>query len=229
MEGDGLLHPHGPLPPGVYWRRRLIVLGAMIVVIVFLAAQFAPGKGNSKKKPPAKKPSASNSVSSTGKAPVSSSPKPTTSTSATPTASTSSSKPSTPPATAATPCQGPALQVSVKTDAAAYAAGVNPVLTMTIKNAGTTPCTRDLGAAATELTITSGTDRIWSSDDCSKGGAAKLTVLKANESKTVTLTWNRKRSKPVAACVGADALSGRYRVVGRLGDVSTLPGTFGLS
>jgi hypothetical protein len=103
------------------------------------------------------------------------------------------------------------------------------VITMTIKNSGTTPCTRDLGAAATELLIMSGSDRIWSSDDCNPGGGPKVTVLKPNESKTLAVTWNRKRSKPGASCVGADARPGQYRVTGRVGDLTTRPDTFGLS
>jgi hypothetical protein len=100
---------------------------------------------------------------------------------------------------------------------------------MTIKNAGTAPCTRDIGAAATELKITSGSDRIWSSDDCNKGGKPAVTLLKPGDVKTVVVTWNRKRSKPAAVCIGADALSGLYKVEGRLGNLITVRDTFFLS
>jgi len=47
--------------------------------------------------------------------------------------------------------------------------------------------------------------------------------------RTVPVTWNRKRSKAGASCVGAAALPGRYRVAGRLGDLSTARDSFQLS
>ncbi|MEO6713371.1 MAG: hypothetical protein ABIM89_08085, partial [Mycobacteriales bacterium] len=234
-EGDGLLHPRGPLAPEIYWRRRLIVLvGAL--ALIFLIVQCAPGVGGDPKKSSSTRspsPSTSSSAKPTAKSTPKSTAKPSTNTTSTPAATTPAETPSvsespTTPA-AVTECKPPALQLSVQTNAASYAAGVTPLITLTIKNAGNVPCTRDLGAGATELKITSGPDRIWSSDDCVKDAAKKPTVLKAGEVRTVEVTWNRKRSKPTGECVGAEAKSGRYRVQGRLGDLLTGQKSFLLS
>jgi hypothetical protein len=37
MDGRALLQPVGPLPPGVYWRRRLIVAVLLVIIIVLIA------------------------------------------------------------------------------------------------------------------------------------------------------------------------------------------------
>lgn len=243
VEGDGLMHPRGPLPPGTYWRRRVIVLGGVLLAMVLLVTQCAKGNGKASSskakssggpsaqsgKSTAKAPtkSASSSGSPTKPAsspPPSSKPAPSQVTSSSPAPST----PSSPAATAPVPCQSPALQISIKANGATFAAGVSPVFTMTIKNAGTTPCLRDVSSAATELQVTSGPDRIWSSDDCAQPSTAKISTLKPNEIKTVAVTWNRKRSKSGASCVGTEALPGQYRVVGRLGNDRTAAAKFAL-
>lgn len=237
MDGDGLLHPRGPLPPETYWRRRAIVAVAAIALI-FLVVQCAFGGGggkDAKKKKASSSSSASESTSSTAKPTAkpttstsspqpSTSPKPSTPAKAKPTPTPTASAPATPQ-----PCQPPSLKVSVKTGSATYAAGVSPVITMTITNSGAAPCVRDLGPGAIELKITSGADRIWSSDDCVKDTAKKLTVLKAGEVKPIPVTWNRKRSTATGDCIGADAKSGNYRVEGRLGDLVTAQYSFLLS
>lgn len=239
------MHPRGPLPPGVYWRRRLIVLAAALLVLVVLAKSCAGGKSNDKgTKATAGKTTASSSQSSksTGSAtPGPTSPKPSggqpskspasqpTKPGATTGPATSAQPSKSPSADPSTQCAAPGLQLSVKTDALQYAAGVDPVITMTIKNAGPTACTRDIGSGATGLMIKSGTDRIWSSDDCLPGGAPKNTVLKPGEVKTIAVTWNRKRSNPGTPCVGAAALPGHYRVFGQLADLAAAPLSFNLS
>ena len=244
VEGDGLLHPRGPLPPEVYWRRRLIVLGASLLALMFLfvqctggdtkkAASTSPTSGSASPKSSAKspaKPSTKPSATPTGKAPAAAT---TSKAAAGPAASSKAAaspaapSPSVAPA-APTACTVPGLQVSVKASGVSYGAGALPVFTMSIKNSGTTPCTRDLGTAAIEFVVTSGSDRIWSSDDCNKG-TPKPTTLKPGEVRTVPVTWNRKRSKAGDSCVGPAALPGNYRVAGRLGDLSTLKDAFQLT
>lgn len=240
VEGDGLLHPRGPLPSEVYWRRRLIVLGVVVLALVFLVAQCSGGgKAGDTTKASS---TASKSTGPAPKSPTKSAAKPTAKSStqasaaaptkaavskATVPAPVTSSPAASPSAAAPAPCKG--LQASVKANATRYSAGINPVITLSIKNPGATACARDISAAATELKITSGSDRIWSSDDCSKPGPGKLTVLKPGEIRTVPVSWNRKRSKTGTDCVGADAKIGQYKVVGRVGDLTTFADQFALS
>jgi hypothetical protein len=93
------------------------------------------------------------------------------------------------------------------------------VLTLTVKNTGTAPCRRALGPSAVELLITSGSDRIWSSDDCSPGGAAGEVVLQPGGTQAATVTWPGTRSAPGCPSARPAAQPGTYRITARVGDL----------
>jgi hypothetical protein len=212
MDSDALLHPRGPLPPGVYWRRRgLTLLG--VVLLVFLASRScgsdgAPRAGVSQTPAPS---SSSPAVTKTA-AP----PKKTPSKSATPTAATG-------------PCTKADLVLNARADADTYPGGRRPVLTIGIKNAGAAPCTYDVGQANREILVTSGNDRVWSSDDCSPGGAAQVVTLQPGAKPTeFSVTWSRQRSRPDCAGERREAAAGTYRVVGRFGDQTSAHDSFTL-
>ena len=95
------------------------------------------------------------------------------------------------------------------------------MLRLAVRNAGTAPCVRPLGQGAVELTVLSGRDRIWSSDDCAPGGPAGPVVLRPQELRVITVTWSARRSRP-GCPAGAEAIEpGTYRVVGRVGALTT--------
>lgn len=77
-----------------------------------------------------------------------------------------------------------------------YAAGVYPVLTLTLVNTGSTTCRADVGPDTLELRITSGNDRIWSSADCGDAFRAEAVELRRGVPHDVDLTWDRTRSWP---------------------------------
>ena len=213
MESDALLHPRGPLPPGVYWRRRVVTLVA-VAVVLFLLTRACGSDGS-----PAARVSQSPSPSASVRPSAPSSTKPAT------------RPPTTPPATTPPlgPCKAADLVLSARADAQSYPAGARPVLTIGIANKGRTPCTRDVGQAARQILVTSGNDRVWSSDDCSPGGGAQVVTLVPGAAPTTfTVTWSRKRSAP--GCPGGtrDAAPGTYRVVGRFGDLTSSGDTFSL-
>ena len=68
---------------------------------------------------------------------------------------------------------------------------------MSVRNAGSTSCTRDVGQAALELRVStaSGTP-VWSSDDCAPGGPHDVVTLKPNQIFRTALVWSRTTSKP---------------------------------
>lgn len=212
MDAEALLHPRGPLAPGVYWRRRLLTLGA-VVLVLFLAIRSCGVDG---------KPVAS----------VSPSPTPTTTPSTTGTPSRTPLHPPS-PSVATTPplgpCQAADLVLSARADAQTYPAGRRPVLTIGIATKGRFPCTADVGQAAREIRITSGSERIWSSDDCSPGGGALVVTLRPGAAAvSFSVTWSRKRSAPGCPAGSRDAVPGTYRVVGRFGDQTSPGDTFTL-
>jgi len=203
--------PVGPQPPSVYWRRRLIALlglVAVIVVIVLIVSSLNNGKPN---------------------ASPSDSPKPTTSSTPDPSAS-----PTFPSAAGGEACNAAQVAVTAVTDSNSYAAGVNPQISMTITNAGTAPCTFDVGTAAQEYLITSGTDRIWSSKDCQTSPASTPQVLEPGVPLSTTpFAWDRTRSSTdtctgsrPAAVAGADGPT--YRLQVKLGAIESAEVSFRL-
>lgn len=220
MESDALLHPRGPLPPGVYWRRRGLTLLAVAVVLLLLSR--ACGSGG---KPDALSPSSTPSPTASRTA----SPKPKPSGSATTKSPSPSPTPS--PTTSAPlgPCKAADLLLTAKADAQAYPAGRRPVLTIGIANKGKVPCTRDIGQAAREIRVMSGTDRVWSSDDCSPGGGSDVvTLVPGAAPRTFSVTWSRKRSVPGCKTGTKEAAPGSYKVTGRFGDLTSGADTFTL-
>ena len=96
----------------------------------------------------------------------------------------------------AAPCHPENVVVTVHSDRDDYAAGVYPVLTLTLVNTGSTTCRADVGPDTLELRITSGNDRIWSSADCGDAFRAEAVELRRGVPHDVDLTWDRTRSWP---------------------------------
>ncbi len=191
-----VMHPVGPLPAQTYWWRRAALLVGVLVLL--LVARSCTGGGSPTPTSGTPTPAATPSVSPS----AASAPSP-------------SAAPA-PPATAAL-CPDGALSLTTTTDSETYALGATPKITMVVKNTSATACRRDLGAGVVELLVTSGSDRIWASDDCNPSTAKALTTLAPGATQAVVKTWPGVRSRP--GCEGAKetAKAGTYRVAGRVG------------
>lgn len=86
--------------------------------------------------------------------------------------------------------------MTVRSDREDYAAGVAPVLTLTLVNTSPATCRADVGPDTVELRITSGNDRIWSSADCGKAFDTEVVELQRGVPHDVDITWDRIRSWP---------------------------------
>ena len=204
-------HPVGPEPAPTYWQRRAVVLAVVLVVLVFLVTALTGSDGTPSEQVVAVGPSsAAPSPAGTGTGPAT--PAPTSSPTAGPTPS---------PSAAVTACAPGALTLSATADRPDYPVGGRPLLVLTVTNTGATPCSRDLGQGAVELLVVSGTDRIWSSDDCAAGGPAKQVVLDPSEASVTRLAWTGRRSLPGCAGDKRAAQAGTYRVGARVGDLRT--------
>ena len=193
------LQPAGPLPASTYWRRRLLLL-AVIVLLLVLGLKACGGDDSDDALKAGAKASPSPSAA----------PSPSPSAAASPAAS-----PSPAPVPA---CGDAALQVTVESDATAYPTGAAPRFTLSVVNTGTRSCRRALGPGAVELRVFSGEDRIWSSDDCSKGTGQGILELAPKEARQLTVQWPGKRTKP-GCKTGDTAQPGTYRVSARVGDI----------
>jgi hypothetical protein len=100
---------------------------------------------------------------------------------------------------------------------------------MRIENTSDKACRRDIGAPQNELVITSGTTRVWSSDDCNPGGTAQVVTMTPGQSYSVSVTWLGHLSKKGCPADQPTAGKGTYKLTGRNGDVTSAPATFALT
>jgi hypothetical protein len=166
-------NPVGPQPSSTYWRRRLVVgLGLLAVLIVILLIAFRPG-GN--------QPASGNGSAD-----------PTSTSASTDKPAAASGKPVDKGA-----CAPAVLNVVAITDADEYSDGQQPLLSLSVTNTGTTPCTFSAGSDVQEYIVTSGEDRIWSSKDCQSDAVAAPVTLEPGVAVTTTpFPWDRTRSDP---------------------------------
>jgi hypothetical protein len=237
MDGNPLLNPVGSLPPQVYWRRRAMI-GVLSVLVIWFAWGAFPGKsganaaqGSGK----SAKTAQSAGVPSTGTTPA-----------ATPTAAATTPAPvvttpapaavvTSPPAPTTTAAKVPAapkctsLDLTLTADHTLYTTGVMPHFVLTVTNVGSAACRADVGTSARNFLVTSGTDRIWSSADCTKT-SANVAVFKAKQAVGYTHDWLRARSS-AAGCAahGTQARPGTYKVVAHVGDLTSNTVVFRLS
>jgi len=235
------MHPVGPLPAQEYWRRRLIVLlGLLLVIGLFLWLLFGRGGGDAGAPLPVETPPASASVGQPSTLPESSAPVvpvvPEVSVSPDPEPPTPSGTPASdlpspdPTASAAIAlCADADISVEASSDAATYAQGINPRLTLTVTNTGAVPCQRDIGSAVNELKIVSGSARVWSTNDCKKERVNKLYTLVPKDFWAATVSWPRTTSSPGCPSATNAAGPGTYQVMGTNGGLESSPTVFVLT
>jgi hypothetical protein len=200
--------PVGPEPESTYWQRRALAAAALVAVLVLLTALLSGGD------------EAPDRLAGAPASPAAATPAPT----------LGPGLPSPAPSpTAAAACAGAALKVEPAVGEDSYRVGTSPRLTLSVTNTGPAPCTADLGSAVVELLVFSGSDRIWSSDDCSKPGPADVTTLAPGKPVVQRVVWDGRRSRP--GCTGDKerAQAGTYRVAGRVGQLRAQGEVFRLS
>lgn len=204
-----VLRPVGDLPASVYWVRRLLLLLVVVVVgaLVWWLLPFGDGGDSTT-------PTSAPSVSPTPTPSTTKSPKPTPSETPTKTAAS------------APECPDSAITVTVETDAESYPAGRSPSFTFAVENVSKETCTRDVGAAANELRVTSGGAQIWSSDDCNPGGASDPSELDPGDRFVQTVSWPREESQPGCPTPQETAPPGTYQVVARNLEILSEPVAF---
>jgi hypothetical protein len=116
-------------------------------------------------------------------------------------------------------CDAAALAVSLKADAVQYSGKTMPKLFIGVKNMGPAPCQVDLGSKALSFVITSGKDRIWSSDDCQGKGEHDIRLLKPGQELWARSVWGKVRSAPGCPKGEASAKPGYYVLDGSAGGV----------
>ncbi|WP_436525757.1 adhesin [Actinoplanes sp. HUAS TT8] len=222
----------GPLPSAVYWRRRAVVLGALLLGIIALFVACTHDD---------KSPNTKNAASSglPTPAPASASAKP--SGSATPadddllaSAPPGGGQANPDPVQSADPdgdsgllppvnsgtsgtnngtntntnvqqgnsCSDAEISVTPVPASTSIKRGASLAITLQIKNIGSRTCTRDVGADPQELYLEQGAQKYWSSDKCSTVKGNDVQTFKPGDQRVYNITWNGRQS---TACSGSAA------------------------
>lgn len=246
-----MIEPQGPLPPEIYWRRRLVAGGVLVAVLALVVGLivWAQSGGRDKTSNTVAKVSQSSTAPSTATTNASVDPSQAPSGGGTggggaPNASVNpSAAPSASGAGQATPGQNPApvdsslalcsdnsLAVVLYTDKPTYTTGSQPVFTIVVTNAGLSACTRDIGKAAQNVIVRTldGTRTLWSARDCAQINTVNNQVLQPQQQVKDTITWSGTTSNPGCDKPRTPVGPGSYQAIGKLGEKESAPLTFNI-
>jgi hypothetical protein len=246
--------PVGPLPAGVYWRRRLVAIAAtlgLLVVTAWTAAAWLESAGTpaittavlaAAQGPAPTTTRAAPADPAVVVPPVASAPVP-----AGPRAITALPDPAaeqlrpddtprrtsplpTPvpvPATGPVPCTNAMLGVAAEIDQPAHRVGDRPVLRLVVTNVSKQPCVRDLDPIRDEIVVWAldGT-RVWSSNDCSPIRGVDLRTLVPGQPVVFAVTWAGRTSAPGCTGVRGTVPAGAYNLMTRVDDDISAPVPF---
>lgn len=215
--------------PEVYRRRRMMAgIAALVAVaaLIGLGAWIISLLGGGEKEPDGgASPTATTSPSPQ---PTESTGSPTATQEASPTASASTASVSPTGTPQARDCEPQDLSVSGATDQTSYGTDQQLVLELRVENVGADPCAANVGTTQQVFTVTSGSDRIFSTEDCQVEGQDVQLMLEPGVQETARFTWDRTRSAPGCTDVTATPGPGTYRLEVALGEITAQPVAFTL-
>lgn len=218
-----MLEPNGPLPPEIYWRRRAVAVGAIVVVVVLIVWIISSLTGAESSD---SADAAQTSDITTTAAPSSSEDRPSESAASSAT-STSASATSTSGA-ASTQCSDQSLAIKATPDQPQYKIGDEPSFTVAITNIGTTKCERNLGSGLQQALVYTldGNKRLWSNIDCYPDAEPAVQVLEPGGQARFTVKWSGKTSDPGCNTTRNQVPPGAYTLVAQLGELRSAPEPF---
>jgi len=224
---SSVINPVGPEEPSTYWRRRAVVIVVLLVIVVLfgLLVRVALGSNDEPVEvAPSPSPSFGLTITPEPDPSASATPDPSASAgqaSASASASATASPSPSPSPSASVSCADSDISVVAGTSSASTSVGAGMGLTLSIENTGEGACTRDFGAGANEIRITSGPVLVWSSDFCSPSKAEDIVTLGPGEGLTTSVTWPGKVTAKGCPANQPTAQPGSYRVVARNGSVES--------
>lgn len=228
---SNVVSPRGPLPPRVYWRRRLVTLAVLVGIVVLVGRMFGGDdtEAAADREPSAPAPSAS---ASPGPKPTASG-EPTAEPSAEPTRNRAEERrerrrerirerreaaqesrmaelsgPSGPLAQAAGPCL--ASEVVVTPDVEDTDAFAAVPLRVGLSANGDQACTFEFGPDTVALRVTSGDDLIWETLNCQSALEEQSVVLRPAWLTYVEVDWTGRRAGEGCGDTGGFAQPGYY-------------------
>jgi hypothetical protein len=208
MDPDTFRGDVGVPDPDVYWRRRISVLTALLVVVAMVVWACTRTSDEPTGAADGPAPSAAaqgrdagGSGASGGSGEV---------TNARPAAETMASPTPRPARRPGGQCEEKDLVVHLEGLQEVYGAKVRPRFLVMLVNTGADDCVTDVGPRGLEMRITSGPDRVWSSADCVSGDSRQLRRLERGVPFIRTVNWDRRRSGRDCSASHLEARSGTY-------------------
>lgn len=216
----------GRLRPGVYWRRRAVVLALGISVAslpawgvtgllgglshVTRAAAAATGS-TGRPRHPATVPSRAAASSTPSVSAVRAS----ASTAAATSALAAGSPPSGHlPAGVAPACTRRNVVLSLATSQGSYGSVVRPEFDVYVVNVGSQKCSVNVGPAYLYVVVKAGgTRRMWASSDCARASGPDFVQLGRGIPSVLHFSWDRKGSAPGCRLAGTAAQPGTYTAI----------------
>jgi hypothetical protein len=213
----------GPLPPAVYWRRRALVLGAVLALVILLVSMCGGANG-------AQTPNHPTAATSTSKSP-SAAPTPSVQAPIVGAPGAASGTPSTTPPSATAPasaasdiCSDAEIQLTPsvqKINGGSYPYQLN----LRIKNISARTCKRDVGSGPQEMHIVNASGQtVWSSDNCQSATGSDVRTFSPNIESAFQLGWDGNANAP--GCRPTGALNGTYQLVAKLDTKVSAPVAF---
>ncbi len=220
----------GPLPPAVYWRRRAIVLAALLAIILLIVYACRDTSDSSTADPAesaSAAPAGGNASASAGTNPTEEPNPPADPVEGEPVATQPvPDSAAAGPDEAVGPCSDDAISVLPQPRHNAIPAGHRLPITLLITNISDQPCSRDIGADQQEIRIMQGEQRIWSSDDCDpQRGSHVETLLPGRTIDRFWVTWDGRTSAPNCAGERVVVPAGTYQIIARVGTKYSEPVT----
>ena len=205
---SGLLRPVGPEDPQVYWLRRAAILVGLVLVVVVVVALIRPG-GSTRMAEPSASPTplllATRSATATPEPAATPAPEATVPVAGQAETPPAEATPSAPPT-----CAPRDLRLAL---GGAEDAGLGTPTTFSVQltNGSAGPCSIAWEPGTAELRITSGSDRIWSTDDCDRWfTAVPAQVIEPGQALTAQVAWQGQRSYPGCKLASKPLQPGTY-------------------
>lgn len=219
--------PRGPLPARVYWTRRILLL-SVVLLLVTGVTRLVGAPGGEQPPDPAAQPAAAS--------PSSGGPSPAAEPGDTPTAAAQPGEAA--PTTAATerpreergrsregrkrtrpsalptpsgPCEDSDVRVAPAMEEDPRAGG-EIMLRLELTTIESPACTWQVSADSVAVRLTSGSDRIWSSQDCPAAVPTESVVLRQRPATVVEVPWSGRRSDEECSRTTMWAEPGYYHV-----------------
>lgn len=223
----GVLHPVGPLPAAAYWRRRAVLLGLILGILVgggWLTVAAVTGPAKNTPVQAATTGSAGRSVATPSLEQVVPSLAavqiPTVAATTTPAPEPTTPAPEIPAAPALVdggPCADDMIAVEVRPSSPSVPVGSKPTLDLVITNVSPVSCVRSLDKGLQEVVLldTAG-DRVWGSNDCFPESTTDVRTLAAGEVAVFPVLWGGLSSEPSCSAPRMTPPPGAYVLRGRL-------------